>query len=128
MINQKTLDKAIFKKMEASSWDKMRPIFNKFHNNILSLNKNIIGELYTIYILYTFNEKVLAIVFFKKECLTVGLALPNYVKDKKLNSKGTINYPGISKTYLITKIGDVNKKLISWLKTIIKSHLFEESL
>jgi len=116
MLDQKVLDEEIFNKMKSKNWDDLRLVFQVLHKKILSLNKNIRGKLYTIYIQYSDKEKVIAVVYYSKSGFDVGLALPNSVKDKKLKSAKYMRYPGITKCYMVKTKKDINSKLNKWLK------------
>lgn len=115
-MNQKELDKEIFAKMKSKTWDVMRPIYLKLHKSILSLSRQMNGKLYTIYIQYTDADKVVAVVFYKNSALDVGLSLPRGVKNKKLKNANYMRYPGITRSYKITKMSDINRDFIKLLK------------
>lgn len=102
------------------------PIFEGLHKFIMSLNSKMRYRVFTIYITYYLEEKVIAVVYFRgkfvSDCeLNIGFAFREKPNTAIFDSANYMQYPGINYGIKINSREDITGEITKTIKlNIIK--------
>ena len=120
-MNIERLDQRAIDKVSGPAWDDLRPAFTLLNDTLLSVSKDVKGELITIYIKYggdTTSNQPFAVVWVKKASqLIVGLSMPESTQHERLVAppKGC-EYAGLTKFIIVDADLDVPDEFGDWSK------------
>lgn len=115
-------DPRIAKKLRTAAWDDLRPLYEKMHRTLLSLDEHVAAELTTIYVKYKYTDELLAQVFAviwlkTTKRIDVGLALPNDAFDKELMSPPPrLRYPPLNAFFSLQAGDELPKEFCTWAR------------
>ena len=124
------LDDRTLAKVGGPAWDDLRPVFMHVSESLLAMSNSARGELTTIYVKFMSNETrniPFAVVWLRKSSeLTIGLAVPDFVKSKEFVKmpKGC-KYARLTRYLVLTTGTGVPEEFDSWALTAYR-HVSQE--
>ncbi len=121
IVNSDRMDPRAMELVSGPSWRKMRPLFDRVSDLLLSVSSTARGELTTIYVKYLDQEtgpQPYAVLWIKKASeMVLGLALPNKATPPYFTEAPRgYGYKGLTKYVAIHENDEIAPDLADWVK------------
>jgi hypothetical protein len=120
-VNTDRMDPRALERVGGPSWRKMRPLFNRVSDLLLSVSATARGELTTIYVKFLDQEtqpQPYAVLWIKKASeMVLGLALPNEATPPCFTPPPRgYGYKGLTKYVAIHENDEIAPDLTDWVQ------------